>query len=313
MSFVSGVPGHTPQQASASPYDALVFAGGGCRCFWQAGFYGVVGPSLGVEPEVVTAASAGAAFACAVLLGRQDVVLRDFKERASQNLRNWYPRNWIRGETVFPHEEIYRGTMEATISDSDFKRLRDGPDIRILLARPPRWADGRLGFALAALAYTLDQSPALSHLQWPMRFGFVPEVVSLRDCPSLDALVELILHSSCTPPLLPLYQREGRTVLDGGLVDNVPADFVGPARSTLVMLSRHHHRDELPQHPQRTYVGPSQPIPIDKWDYTSPSLVDQTYDLGRRDGEDFLNAFDSKSKVIDFASFGETATLPIAG
>ena len=60
-------------------------------------------------------------------------------------------------------------------------------------------------------------------------------------------------------------------------------------------------------------MGPSQPIPIDKWDYTSPSLVDQTYDLGRRDGEDFLNAFDSKSKVIDFASFGETATLPIAG
>ena len=135
----------------------------------------------------------------------------------------------------------------------------------------------------------------------------------LRECASVGALVELILHSSCTPPLLPLYQREGRTVLDGGLIENVPADFVGPARSTLVMLSRHCDRDELPNHPRRTYVAPSRPIPIEKWDYTSPVLVDQTYDLGRRDGEAFLNAFDSQGESVGFASFAQDPVLPTAG
>jgi len=35
-------------------------------------------------------------------------------------------------------------------------------------------------------------------------------------------------------------------------------------------------------------VQPSRRPPIEKWDYTSPALVQQTYDLGRRDAEVFI-------------------------
>ena len=301
------------ESAEASPFDAVVFAGGGCRCFWQAGFYGVVAPALGLKPKVVSAASAGAAFACASLLGRQESVLEDFKRQVGLNQRNWYPGNWARGKTIFPHEQIYRNTIESGISDSDFQRLRAGPELRIILARPPGWAAGRIGFALAAFAYTLDQSQTLSRMRWAERFGFFPEIVSLQQCSTLDALVDLILHSSCTPPLLPLYRREGRVVIDGGLIDNAPADFVGPARSTLVMLSRHHRPDELPTHPDRVYVAPSKTIPIEKWDYTSPELVDETYDLGRRDGEAFVAASQDPIQSLRVARRGDSETIPTAG
>ena len=40
------------------------------------------------------------------------------------------------------------------------------------------------------------------------------------------------------PPVIPLYRRGDAIVLDGGLIDNAPADIVGPARSALVLLSR---------------------------------------------------------------------------
>ena len=41
----------------------------------------------------------------------------------------------------------------------------------------------------------------------------------------------------------------------------------------------------LPNVPGREYVQPSEPIPVQMWDYASPDLITQTYDMGRRDGE----------------------------
>jgi hypothetical protein len=46
----------------------------------------------------------------------------------------------------------------------------------------------------------------------------------------------------------------------------------------------------LPDIPGRTYVQPSAKIPVDAWDYTSPEGIQSAYDLGRRDGEGFVNA-----------------------
>jgi len=276
---------------ATAPFDAVVFAGGGCRCFWQSGFWSVAAPALGIAPRVVAAVSAGAAFACAALLDVADRVLDDFKRRTASNPRNVYPRNVLRGQPVFPHEAMYHGALLGSLEDADWGRLQTGPDLRILLARAPRWAGDRGGFVMGGLAYALDRFELRVHPRWGTRLGFTPEVVSARDCADPAALARLILHSSCTPPLLPLYRRDGRLVLDGGLIDNAPADWVGEARATLVLLSRDYPVDTLPAVAGRTYVTPSRPIPIVKWDYTSPDRIQATYDLGRRDGEAFVRAW----------------------
>ena len=144
---------------------------------------------------------------------------------------------------------------------------------------------------LGGVAFALDRYELRVHARWGSRFGFKPEVVSARTCADEQELTDLILHSSCTPPLLPLYRRGGRIVLDGGLIDNAPADWVGEARSTLVLLSRRYGASLLPRSPNRTYVCPSEPVPIVKWDYTSPELIQSTFDQGRRDGEAFARSF----------------------
>jgi predicted patatin/cPLA2 family phospholipase len=94
----------------------------------------------------------------------------------------------------------------------------------------------------------------------------------------------LIIASSCLPPLTPPASRNGISLLDGGMVSNVPTR-AEDAGATLVLLTRQF--TILPSIPGRTYVQPSQPIPVLAWDYTNEAALQATYDLGRLDGERF--------------------------
>ena len=108
-------------------YDAVVFAGGGCRCFWQAGFWSAAAPALGLAPSVVGGVSAGAALACTVFAGVIDQVLENFTRRVAANPRNLYPEKILRGDAVFPHEEIYRSTILECLGAGGLERLHRGP------------------------------------------------------------------------------------------------------------------------------------------------------------------------------------------
>jgi predicted acylesterase/phospholipase RssA len=274
----------------AASYDAVVFAGGGCRCFWQVGFWEVVAPAVGLAPKQIGAVSAGAAMACMVLSGAVEESVAYFKSRAAQNHRNAYPRNLLRREPVFPHERIYRDTiLHACRDPAAVARLREGPEVRVLLARLPAWLGARSGVALGFLAYEAEKllRPRV-HPILARRAGFVSEIASLRDCRTAEEIADLILQSSCTPPFTPVYRRDARPVLDGGLIDNVPIETVDGAKETLVLLTRRYDDRLVPRTPGRTYVQPSESIPIEKWDYTSPALVDATLEIGRRDGERFV-------------------------
>ena len=97
----------------------------------------------------------------------------------------------------------------------------------------------------------------------------------------------MILASSCVPPVLPGDGYKGEAVLDGGIIDNVPAHLAdGRSGHTLVLLSKRYRRP-LPQHANRLYVQPSRPIRIDKFDYANPDGLQETYDQGLEDGRQF--------------------------
>ena len=272
-----------------STVEAVVFAGGGCRCFWQAGFWEVAAPALGMRPRVAGTVSAGAAMACMLFAGAVGDGVPYFKARVAANRRNAYPLNLLKRQPVFPQPEIYRDTILANLDAARLARLHSGPDIRVLVALVPRWLGPRSGFLLGLFAY---QAEALirpgPHAALGRQAGFVPEVASVRDCATPDAVADLILHSSCTPPITPVYRRGTRPVLDGGLIDSAPLETIPePSGATLVLLTKQYPPDSIPRVPGRVYVQPSEPIPIYKWDYTSPQGVQATYDLGRRDGERF--------------------------
>jgi predicted acylesterase/phospholipase RssA len=279
-------------------FEQVVFAGGGHRCWWQAGFWDVVAPRIALRPRVIAGVSAGAATACLLYANDSRTALAYYREALRSNPRNAYWGNLLRrGQRVFPHDAIYRRAMHALLGGEHFARLqRDAPEIRVQYARLPRWLGPRSAVAVGLAAYNLEKYWKKSlHPSFGRRIGFTSEIARVRDCRSEDDLVSLIIASSCTPPFTPIEHRNGRPTLDGGLVDNVPVDAVdrhgGP---TLVLTTRRYPRlDDVFRRDGRLYVQPSVRAPASSWDYTAPDRYEQTWALGCRDGESFLRRLDA--------------------
>lgn len=274
-------------------FDQIVFAGGGHRCWWQAGFWDVVAPRVDLRPKRIAGVSAGAATACLVYATDRRDALAYYREALRSNPRNVYPGNLFRrGRHVFPHAAIYRAALRRLLGGAAFERLRaDAPEIRVCYSRLPGWLGPRSAVLVGLGGYTIEK-----HLLRPLHprvgraLGFRREIATVQSCVDADDLVSLIVASSCTPPFTPIELRGGRPTLDGGLVDNVPVDAVDAnGGSTLVLTTRRYRgRPDVFRHAGRCYVQPSVKLPVRSWDYTAPWLYEATYELGLRDGEAFL-------------------------
>ncbi|MFO7568709.1 MAG: patatin-like phospholipase family protein [Smithellaceae bacterium] len=274
---------------NTSPYSAIVFAGGGCRCLWQVGFLSEAEPALGIKPNVIAAASAGAAMACIYYAGRADFALDHFKKATSGNRKNFYLSNLFADRPAFPHYAIYRDLMLAALDKEALMRLRKGPSIRVAISRPPAGLGPRAASLIGILAYLIDRRLyGYVHPKLPARLGFHPEILTAQNCKTAEDLADLVLASSCTPPFTPILRITGKTALDGGLFDNVPSHALSKHDNpALILLTRRYAESAIPKIPGRLYVQPSQPLPISKWDYTNPLKMQETFDSGRKDGERF--------------------------
>jgi len=277
-------------------FDSVVFAGGGNRCFWQAGFWSVAAAALQLKPSGVAAVSAGSAVACALFAGTFDRGFEGYLRDVALNRRNLYLGNLLRQQPVFPHGPMYRDAILRSIDGEALARLHQGPEIRVLMSCPPRWANRRMAMLLGALAVGVDAwegDPV--HCSAGRRIGFKPLYISVRECSTPEALADLIIASSCVPPLTPQARRDGMALFDGGLVSNVPTDGIQAAGAqTLVLLTRQFA--SLPSIAGRTYVQPSQAIPVGAWDYTDRAALQATFDLDRRDGDGFCHAIHAEEQ-----------------
>ena len=271
-------------------FENVVFSGGGNRCFWQAGFWSVAAPQLELRPSQVAAVSAGAAIACTVLAGDFHAGFRYYKRALAANDSNIHLRNLLRDGPLFPHGSMYRDTLLASIDERTLTRLECGPEISILVSCPPAWASPGLALVLGMIATSIDDwRGECVHTSAGSRIGFRPMFLSARDCPTPEALADLIIASSCVPPLTPQARHNGAALFDGGFFSNIPAQtFAGTRGKTLILLTRRF--SHLPAIAGWTYVQPSQRIPVAAWDYTNVGAVQSTFDLGRRDAERFCAA-----------------------
>jgi predicted acylesterase/phospholipase RssA len=274
-------------------FDQVVFAGGGNRCWWQAGFWDVIQPELRLKPRIIAGISAGAATACMLCTNDARWVMNYYAQALRGNTKNAYWGNLLRGQSVFPHYRIYRQALLDIFAER-FHELASAPEIRIGVSHLPRWLGARSAVAAGLIAYNIEKYLRKTlHPTLGQALGFHPEFVTAQECASIEDLADLILQSSSTPPFTPILRRNGRPVLDGGMVDNVPVSALDASAGTvLVMVTRLYPRERtfvVPHGEQRrVYVQPSRKVPISSWDYTSPSQMQHAYDLGRADGEDFL-------------------------
>lgn len=271
--------------AETPDIDAVVFSGGGARCFWQAGFWEAVRSALPV-PTAVSAVSGGAAVAAILFAGGWSRFYAKFLELAASNERNVRFRNVVRRLPVFPHPSISRQSFLHAVSAKALQALRTGPDFRIIISHPPRMLGARLGALIGVTAGELEKRlTGRLNSHWVRNLGFRSSVVRARECDTQDSLVDAILQSSTAPPIFPVTRRNGSLALDGGLVDNVPLSAVAECLRPLVLLSRPVR--DLPVGGREVYVCPSEEVSVSTWDFSSPDKIVETFELGRRDGARF--------------------------
>lgn len=270
----------------------LVLAGGGCRCVWQLGFLETVLPELPDPVQTVSAVSAGSLMALAAFAGKTREALAYFTEVAAKTQKNAYPEHLFTDRPVFPQYAIYQKAIFDLFDEKSLAALTDGPDIRILLSRPPLWLGPRSATLIGIGAYQLEKSLVYPmHPRLARAIGFRPEVVSLSACTTVKEMAELVLQSSCTPPFIPILKRNHRPVLDGGLVDNVPVSALNPDDPALILLTRPYPARVIPDTANRFYLQPTTAPTVARWDYTDPEGLRRTFREGCHDGEKFLSRY----------------------
>jgi len=271
-------------------YDAIAFAGGGNRCYWQGGFFEAVSEKRGLKAPLMTAVSAGSFALSYSLLGIGPRVREIVISACGPHLRNFDYRGWRQGKPPFPVGAMYLDLLRNVLDDAALKRLQSIADIRIGIARLPRGLPPVLGAALGIGAYQIEKKlfhPV--HPNFGRRLGIRQEFVSVRGLSNAAGLHDLIIASGGVPPFMPVTKIGDRPAFDGGLVDNVPVVPLEPVERaggrTLVLLTRRYKK--IPEISGRTYVQPSEPIPISQFDITNADGFRKAYELGLKDGRAF--------------------------
>jgi predicted acylesterase/phospholipase RssA len=271
--------------ASASPYDQLVFSGGGLRCFWQGGFLDVVQDAIGLEPERIASVSGGALAAAGFICRRAPHVLDVMCARFAQADSNvaWHS---FEEDGLTPHQRMYREVVDEVIDDAALEAVADGPHWQVLLGHPPSAGWPKATGAAAVAAYEAElHTRGSPHFSVPETLGVTSSLVDARRAAREGRLTDLICAAAVIPPVFEPPLWDGRPVIDGGLADQAPLPEPSEG-DTLVLLTRPY--DDVPDVAGRIYVWPRDETPADKIDFTDPDKLRGTWDCGMADGRRYL-------------------------
>ena len=265
-------------------FGTVSLAGGGNRCWWQAGVLDVWLNSGRLQARRLLGTSAGAGVAAATLCGALSLAIDHCRRAYAENPSMWRGR---RG-AWFAQEEIYPTWVRSYLSEDGFERLRrSGVELWVGVGRLPRALPAWAGVALGIAAYVVDKHggsqvhPRLAH--W---CGLRMDLHSLHDLPNAAAAAHLLVSAAAAPPFIARRTLHGRTAVDGGFADNAPRMPAGALdRPHLMLLTRHYpKRPTLFEFEGRTYLQPTRPVPVSTWDCTRRTDIMSAVDLGRRDG-----------------------------
>jgi predicted acylesterase/phospholipase RssA len=274
--------------------DTLAFAGGGNRCWWQAGAVSHLlerGFSL---PRQLIGTSAGAGVAASLLTGGVDAALAGCQRLYGETARIFDWRALSRFQLRFAHQHVYPAWVASFVDAAGLSRLKAAEhDLAVAIARPAR-ALGLAGSVLVgAVAYLIDKKLAHRiHPALPKYLGLRQEFHSLSSCASVDEAHLLLCAAAAAPPFMSAPSLQGRWALDGGFVDNAPIPGQSDAerRRTLVLLTRHYpKRPAIFQEQGRWYWQPSQPVPVSTFDCTAKATVQAAFALGVQDARASLD------------------------
>lgn len=271
----------------------LALAGGGNRCWWQAGAISRLIEAGWPLPRAWVGTSAGAAIAAACLTTGPETALAACRALYTDTSRIFDWQGLRRGRLEFAHQFVYPAWLGAFVNEMTFGQLREcGVSLRVAVTRPSRALGLNASVVLGTLAYFFNKKICPSiHPRLPGLLGLRQEFIDITRCDDVSDAHRVLLAAAAAPPIMAAVRLAGGYAIDGGYTDNapIPVQDDDQRRSTLVMLTRHY-----PKHPSlfryrdRLYWQPSRPTPVSTWDCTERATVDAAFQLGRDDASIML-------------------------
>ncbi len=280
--------------------ETLAFAGGGNRCWWQAGALAHWLESGWRLPERLVGTSAGAAVAAACMTYGPRAALTACEQLYSNNARMFDWAGLARFKLRFAHRRIYPEWVGSFVNAASFDALRrTKTQLRVAITRPARLL-GLTGSVVAGtFAYLFDKygSQAL-HPRLPTRLGLRQDFVSFNARGTADDARDLLCAAAAAPPIMPARWIDGGPAIDGGYTDSAPIPAQTPQERgrTLVLLTRYYgHLPPLFRRNGRLYWQPSARVPVSTWECLPHTPVRDAFALGERDAAE---AFRQGSFVV---------------
>lgn len=276
-----------------SGIDTLIFAGGGNRCWWQAGAVSQLLAHGWQLPMQLVGTSGGAAMAASFLTAGPQNALATCQRMYADRKHMFEWRGLLRGRLHFAHRHIYPAWLASFVDAEHFQALRQSSQrLQVTITRPARRLGLRSSIGVATLAYLVDKflhGPL--HPRLPRRLGLRQEFRELRDCASLDDARTLLAAAAAAPPFIPAQRIDGAYAFDGGYTDSVPLppQTASEKARTLVLLTRHYPKLPLLfRIDGRSYWQPGTRIPVGMLDCTTRANVQDAWALGERNAQEAL-------------------------
>ncbi len=273
-------------------FETIVFAGGGNRCWWQAGLVGLLSKHPCWQARRLIGASAGASIATAFATGRIANALAVGMARFNATPRNVEWRELLRGKRPFVLPKIYPEWIASFLNAADLAKLKLHPlQVDVAITRPLPFLPLTLSTLLALALYSSEKFWLKTfHARLPHTLGLRTEHLDLTRSANIEAAYTLLLASAAAVPITPVRHVNSRAALDGGFYDSVPlpADRADDG-GTLALLTR--HRPDLPQIftlQDRVYLQPANKVAAINFDCTSGENIRLTYEQGRTEARRML-------------------------
>lgn len=278
---------------SDSSFDAVGLAGGGNRCYWQSGFLKAFSEHQPLNPRFYVSVSAGAYHGAMFLAGVGDRVRASafaFAETRQPDI-DW--KALKRRQSPLVVGSLYRQFLAQEFGPLELAAMKASPPMLIQLAALPKWMPGALGAIGSIGAYQIEKAvTGGAHSRAGSYLGLKPVWVSTHSIDTASDLVDALMATSSVPPFMPVGRVKGFSYLDGGLVDNPPVMKLRQAEEkgwrTLLLSTRFGRLP--PSAPNRTIVGPSENIPVNKFAVGDAAGIRHAYEVGLRDGLAFARS-----------------------
>lgn len=276
----------------ARQFSHVALAGGGNRCWWQAGFLDIFLSQVTAKPRQLIGASAGAAIATAVVTNRVRQSLEAASLRFEQTARNFEWRWLLRGERPFAMPRIYPEWIQTFLSASEWPLFKSSPiKVDVVITRPLSGLPVSFSTLLALGLYATEKFWLKNfHTRLPHWLGLRAEHLDLSQAKDLETAHAYLLATAAAVPITPVHRVHDRPALDGGFYDSVPLPKDRQCdQYTLVLLTRHHpSKPNVFELDRRIYVQPSAPVAAKNFDCTDGVSIRSTYLQGQQDARVLL-------------------------